>query len=192
MRLEPVNKRTVAFVDGQNLFHAAKEAFGYPWPNFDLFRLVSDVCIQEKLSLVAVRFYTGVPEPTESPFWSHFWAAKTAVMGRQGVHVYTRPVRRGREKGIDVRLAIDIIRMAHRGEYDVALVFSQDQDLSEVADEIRLLSLEQDRWLRIVSAFPWSATAPNHRGINGTDWVRIDRATYDRNLDTRDYRPPRK
>lgn len=26
---EPPIKRTIAFVDGQNLFHAAKEAFGY-------------------------------------------------------------------------------------------------------------------------------------------------------------------
>ena len=26
---EPPTKRAVAFVDGQNLFHAAREAFGY-------------------------------------------------------------------------------------------------------------------------------------------------------------------
>ena len=40
----------------------------------------------------------------------------------------------GEEKGIDVRIALDVIRMAHGREYDVALVFSQDQDLSEVAE----------------------------------------------------------
>jgi uncharacterized LabA/DUF88 family protein len=39
----------------------------------------------------------------------------------------------GEEKGIDVRNAIDVIRMAHRAEYDIAILFSQDQDLSEVA-----------------------------------------------------------
>jgi uncharacterized LabA/DUF88 family protein len=40
----------------------------------------------------------------------------------------------GREKGIDVRLALDILLLGFRSEYDVAVVFSQDQDLSEVAD----------------------------------------------------------
>jgi uncharacterized LabA/DUF88 family protein len=39
----------------------------------------------------------------------------------------------GEEKGVDVRIALDVIRLAHRAEYDVALLFSQDQDLSEVA-----------------------------------------------------------
>jgi uncharacterized LabA/DUF88 family protein len=39
------------------------------------------------------------------------------------------------EKGIDVRIAIDVIRLAHRNAYDVALLFSQDQDLSELCVE---------------------------------------------------------
>ena len=30
----------------------------------------------------------------------------------------------GEEKGIDVRLALDVIRMAHRQEFDVAVIFS--------------------------------------------------------------------
>ncbi len=34
----------------------------------------------------------------------------------------------GEEKGIDVRIALDVIRMAHRQDYDVALIFSQGQD----------------------------------------------------------------
>ena len=89
----------------------------------------------------------------------------------------------------DVRLALDIVRLASRQEYDIALVFSQDQDLSEVADEIRLLSREQDRWLKIACAFPVSPVVPKPRGINGTDWIKIDRAAYDACLDARDYRP---
>jgi hypothetical protein len=95
----------------------------------------------------------------------------------------------GEEKGIDVRIAIDIIRMAHRQECDVALVFSQDQDLSEVAKEIRQIAGEQDRWIKIASAFPLSPTSRNRRGIDKTDWIPIDRATYDSCLDPRDHRP---
>jgi hypothetical protein len=95
----------------------------------------------------------------------------------------------GEEKGIDVRIALDVIRMAHRKEYDVAVIFSQDQDLSEVAEEIRTIAQEQDRWIKIVSAFPFSPTSRNRRGIEKTDWIRIDRALYDACLDRRDYRP---
>ena len=126
-------------------------------------------------------------------------------MSRQGVVTYSRSLRyrnqsvhlpdgsevtylAAEEKGVDVRIALDIIRTAHRAEYDVALVFSQDQDLSEAADEVRVISREQNRWLKIASAFPVSAASSNRRGINSTDWIRIDRATYDGCRDARDYR----
>ena len=95
----------------------------------------------------------------------------------------------GEEKGIDVRIALDSIRMAHQNEYDVALIFSQDQDLSEVAEEIRAIAREQGRWIKVASAFPSSPTMRNRRGIEKTDWIRIDRTTYDTCVDRRDYRP---
>lgn len=95
----------------------------------------------------------------------------------------------GEEKGIDVRIAIDVIRMAHRKEYDVALIFRQDQDLSEVARKIRVISREQDRWIKLACAFPLSPTSINRQGIHGTDWIPIDRNIYQKCLDRRDYRP---
>jgi hypothetical protein len=72
----------------------------------------------------------------------------------------------------------------------VALIFSQDQDLSEVAEEIRTIAQEQNRWIKVASAFPFAAGA-KIRGINKTDWIRIDKATYDLCIDPRDYRPLR-
>jgi hypothetical protein len=71
---------------------------------------------------------------------------------------------------------------------DVALIFSQDQDLSEVADEVRSISIAQDRWIKLACAFPVSPTCVNVRGINKTDWIEIDRALYDACLDPNDYR----
>ena len=155
--------------------------------------------------MAEVRFYTGIPDLTDNAKWHAFWIAKLAQMGRLGVRVYSRPLRYrnkvvrlpdgtthafldGEEKGIDVRLAIDVIRLAHRDALDVAIIFSQDQDLSEVADEIRQIAREWDRWIKIASAFPVSPTSQNRRGIDRTDWIRIDRATYDACLDRRDYR----
>jgi hypothetical protein len=94
----------------------------------------------------------------------------------------------GEEKGIDVRIALDILTGAMNGTYDVALVFSQDQDLSEAATEIRTIAQQQNRWIKVACAFPSSPAANNKRGINSTDWLRIDRATYDKCIDPKDYR----
>lgn len=205
MRQAPETKRAVAFFDGQNLFHSAKSAFGYIHPNFDPARLTQAICDQQQWRRAGVRFYTGIPDAAESPRWHHFWEAKGAQMGRDGIAVFMRPLvyrnaqvrlpdgtvhsfLTGQEKGIDVRLALDVIRLAHKRAFDVALLFCRDGDLSEVADEIRSISEDQDRWIKIVSAFPYSAAVKNHRGIDKTDWIRIDRATYDRCIDPRDYR----
>jgi hypothetical protein len=128
------------------------------------------------------------------------------AMRRAGISVFSRALRYrnqrvdlpngsvhtflvGEEKGVDVRIALDIIRMAHRAEYDAALVFSQDQDLSEAAEEIRIIAREQDRWIKLVSCYPISPTVRNRRGIDKTDWFQIDRALYDSCTDPRDYRP---
>ena len=59
----------------------------------------------------------------------------------------------------------------------------------EAADEIRVIAREQNRWIKIASAFPSSPTARNERGINKTDWIPIDRTTYHGCIDKRDYRP---
>jgi hypothetical protein len=87
---EPLVKRAAAFFDGQNLFHRAREAFGYSFPNFDARALALLVCRSHGWNLVQVRFYTGVPHRIDDARWSHFWTAKTAAMGRQGVVVFTR------------------------------------------------------------------------------------------------------
>ena len=126
-------------------------------------------------------------------------------MGKARRVVFSRPLRyrndsvklpngsthtflRGSEKGIDVRIALDVIRLAVRDEYDIAIVFSQDQDLSEVADEIRVIAKLRARWIRIACAYPVSPTSKNTRGINHSDWIKIERPTYDTCLDPTDYR----
>ncbi len=205
MNGEPPTKRAVVFVDGQNLFHGAREAFGYTYPNYDVSALAKQVCARQGWELTQVRFYTGIPDVAANRRWHFFWTHKLAAMGRQGVVVYSRALRyrnrtvvlpdgtqhsflTGEEKGIDVRIALDVMALAHRRTFDVALVMSQDQDLSEVAEEIRTIAREQRRWIKIASAFPHSPTSRNRRGINKTDWFRIDRELYDQCLDRRDYR----
>lgn len=206
---EPPVKRTVAFFDGQNLFHHAAAAFGSTYPDYRPLRLATKICAREGFNLHQIRFYTGIPSLFHDPFWNRFWSAKLLAMSRMQIVTFSRQLRYRKktvrvspgvelstwvaeEKGIDVRIAIDVIRMTRKNQLDVALLFSQDQDFSEVADEIRTIAKEQGRWIKIASAFPDSPNASNRRGVNKTDWIRIDRATYDACIDPRDYRqkPP--
>jgi len=208
MPAEPAVKRTIAFVDGQNLFHNSRSVFGYTYPNYDVQKLAEAVCASRGWTLQHVQFYTGVPSATDNAFWHGFWSNKLAIMGRRGVVVFSRALvyrnktiqvpgfgahtaLTGEEKGIDVRLALDALDAAHRGEFDVGLIFSQDQDLSELASLIRQVAGFQNRWIKIASAFPDSPAAANRRGINHTDWCPIDKATCDACIDLRDYRPKR-
>jgi len=204
---EPSSKKVIIFVDGQNLYHSVKEAFGYTFPNYDIKKLSETVCKQYLWDIEEIRFYTGVPDLQDDARWNNFWNRKLSSMGQKGITIFSRSLRYrnqtvrlpdgtaytflvGQEKGIDVRIAIDVIRFAHERKYDVALIFSQDQDLTEVVDEVRRIAVEQNRWIKVASAFPVSPTLRNSRGINKTDWIKIDRKTYDSCIDPNDYRTP--
>jgi len=127
-------------------------------------------------------------------------------MKNAGIHVTTRPLRyreervidelgnakivfTPQEKGIDVRLALDIVSTARTKQWNVAVIFSQDQDLAEVVQEVRSIATEQDRWVKICCAFPDGANATSRRGIDKTTWCRMDQEFYDACLDITDYRP---
>ena len=90
---EPPAKRAVAFVDGQNLFHSARKAFGYTYPNYDVSALSVQVCKRQGWELTKVHFYTGIPDVEDNPRWHSFWSHKLAAMGREGVDVFSRPLR---------------------------------------------------------------------------------------------------
>lgn len=211
---EPAIKYVMAFFDGQNLYQHAKDAFGHHHPNYDPIKLHKAVCEAKGWRPTLTRFYTGVPNAVESPMWTAYWANRVLALKRAGVHVTTRPLRYRRaaiidhygdpvleddgqpvvsvtpqEKGIDVRLALDLVSRARKRQFDIALVFSQDQDLQEVVQEIADIAKEQDRWIRVVCAFPGGPKASSGRGIDKTEWFKMDQEFYDKCLDPWDYRP---
>lgn len=187
--IEPQLKRASFFVDGQNLFYAVKKAFGYTYPNYDVKKLAENICGLKKGEISEVHFYTGIPDRTSDAEKNRFWTAKLAMTGRHEVKTFSRKLSRGREKGIDVRIAIDVLREIFEDTCNIAVILSQDQDLSEVAKEVRYISKRENRWIKIASAFPVSPTLRNKQGIKMTDWIKIDREMYDSCIDTRDYRP---
>lgn len=205
MAVEPNVKYAMGFFDGQNLFQHAMAAFGHYHPNYDPLKLHKAVCEANGWVPNLVRFYTGIPNAQEDERWAGYWANRILGMKRAGIVATTRPLRYRKkevevggkattvttpqEKGIDVRLALDIVSLARKGQFDVAVIYSQDQDLCEVVEEVRAISIENNRWIKVACAFPFGPNASSKRGIDKTDWFRIDQATYNACLDARDYRP---
>lgn len=203
--IEPAIKRAITFIDGQNLYRCAKDIFGYNHPNYDVIKLSAKICESNGWNLHEVRFYTGVPSVEDDPFWHGFWSAKLAVLGKRGAKVYSRPLRYhektfnipgygdytymvGREKGIDIRMALDTIRLFREDKADVIILFSQDQDFTEVVKELIENARERNTWIKVACAFPDSPYISNCRGINNTEWIRISKELYDACIDPIDYR----
>lgn len=138
--------------------------------------------------MAKVLFYTGIPDQNEDPFWNQFWVRKLGAMGARGVQTYSRTVKNNREKGVDLRLGIDVVRMAITNQYDIALIFSQDQDFTEAVETVKETAKLQNRWIWIASAFPYDPAYGKTAGIMGTEMIRIDRAMYDACIDSTDYR----
>jgi uncharacterized LabA/DUF88 family protein len=196
----------MGFVDGQNLFQHAKAAFGHHHPNYDPLKLHQAVCAARGWESNLVRFYTGVPEASRDPDGAGYWSSRVIAMNRAGIAVTTRKLRyrakevptasgetqtvwTPQEKGIDVRLALDIVKYARLRNYNAVVIYSQDQDLAEVVQEIKEIAKEQKRFIHICCAFPVGPYATSSRGIDSTDWFKMDEAFYNACLDPRDYRP---
>lgn len=200
--VKPSPCRVHAFFDGQNLFHSVRRAFGYTFPNCDPLRLARAVVrLTPARELLQVHYYTGVPPYHRDPKWNRFWSEKIRAMTASGVRVVTRTLRYveepvslpdgtirlvplAREKGIDLRLALDVLRLARQGAFDCALIFSQDGDLAEAVQEVDSLRRELSRWLVVDCAFP---DAPGAWGIGGARPVRFDKRLYDGAIDPLNY-----
>jgi uncharacterized LabA/DUF88 family protein len=231
-----VSLRAIVFIDGQNLFFAARDAFGYTESNYDPCKLADAVCAIRNWHLDGIYFYTGVPDLGRHPRQHAFWTAKLRGLRRKKVAVFSPTLRYrykrirfderssfhlptgdsvprgtelflndgsklpfgselsaevGEEKGVDVRLAVDLLRLAVDQAYDIAVIFSQDQDLAEAAREVRAIAVAQKRTVHLYSAFPVSPRRVAVMPITNTQSILIDRAAYDACLDRTNYWPRR-
>jgi len=184
---EPTKKRAIVFIDGSNLRFATREAFGQVG-NINPVAFAENICAHNDWALADVRYYLGIPDVNISEDGHYAWAKRCARWRRQGAHTFTRPLKHNpgggaREKGIDIRLALDVIRLHHDEAFDVAVIASQDQDFSELAEEVKQIARQQSRWIQIASVFPFSEQAKNTTGITGTYAIPFDAAFHERSLD---------
>lgn len=152
--------RVSVFIDYQNVYHCAREAFGNPQtdpPTFGHIRphrlglLLKQLgeTVDPARDLVAVTVYRGKPGAKSHPrLQSAFARQVSAWKSMPLTTVKVRPLRyepiewsssqptrwRAKEKGIDVLMALDIALGARDDRYDVAVVVSADTDLIPAID----------------------------------------------------------
>ena len=117
--------RTVVLIDGQDLYHVARRAWAtgssspYAWPSYDVEKLAHVLVSRTPgRTLAGIHFCTGVPDPAvghSQLFWHGFWSNKKRYLRSRGVYVYRGRVNAGgQEKGVDVSLALDLVRAPTR------------------------------------------------------------------------------
>lgn len=100
--------------------------------------------------IAEVRVYRGKPDTRKEPFLASANDRQfSAWVQDRRVNVIRRPLRypndwgepdcieKPREKGIDVQLAVDLVRLAYENAFDVYIVFSRDTDLLPPIEMLR-------------------------------------------------------
>ena len=150
--------RVVVFIDHQNMYHRARAAFCTPDApaaagQIDPLALATLLAGRRHRPsrLTGVRVYRGEPHPVrQSRAHRAHRREFAACRGRAGelLTLVTRPLTYppdwpatpAREKGIDVALAVDVVAMGLRDEYDVAIVASTDTDLEPAPEAVVALA----------------------------------------------------
>ncbi|MFC0864314.1 NYN domain-containing protein [Sphaerimonospora cavernae] len=198
--------RVVVFMDYQNVHGSALRAF---WPrgthpangHIDPYRL-GQLIVQKRTTngypsrLAQVRIYRGAPNPRRQPAaaaandrQSDAWTRSPKVLVRRRPLRYpTRwPHEPAVEKGIDVALAVDVLRLAAVDDsYDVGVVLSGDTDLVPAIEAVQGLKCGH------IEVAAWRGGGGRLR-IDGTSspWCRwLDESDYRAFLDPTDYSRP--
>jgi len=149
-------RRLAIFIDGSNLYHALRTA--YSRADLDFRLLASRLCGDR--DLVRAYYYNAPVAQQENPTayreQQRFFAALQStpyfelrlgrLVNRAGVLV---------EKGVDVRLAVDMVRMGHLGIYDTAILVSGDGDFADAVQAVK------DMGKHVECAFPGTGLADN-------------------------------
>ena len=157
--LETQPKRATVFVDGSNWYHklkkllnanhnATKDAMKPP-VDFDLRAFVKEMTSPD--TLTDIRYYIGKVRRIRGDDKSELLYANQqrliAFLQQQQIqlgfgNLISYPDGSYHEKGVDILLAVEMIRLGLEKKYDVAYLLSSDTDLVPAVEECRRLGRE--------------------------------------------------
>ncbi|HSM51499.1 MAG TPA: NYN domain-containing protein [Thermoanaerobaculia bacterium] len=132
--------RVAVFIDGSNAYHAFKSAFGSG--KYSPLKLARELAGSRPV--VRIGFYIGaVTQQMGADLYAQQQRFLAQLKQVPEIDVWTgRMARTGHqwyEKGVDVRIATDLVAMAYAQRYDIAVLVSGDSDLVPAVREVRFL-----------------------------------------------------
>jgi uncharacterized LabA/DUF88 family protein len=193
------------FIDGQNVYRDAREAFHDPRRDpasfgqvipLDLAQLLSDLGPQPR-RLRQVCIYTGAPSNRRQPDAYRAHMKQRAAWLAAGVRVFARtlqyphdwPAQKAREKGVDVALAVDLIRFGLvERMFDVGIVASTDTDLVPALNALVEGPVARSSGWPRVEVMTWAPNQKRLRLPGRRIWCHnLDRQHYERVRDRTNY-----
>jgi len=157
LNADPV--KVAVFIDWQNVYKTAREAFGMQempseFGNFSPFRLSRVLAAgngrKETGELVCVEVFRGLPSQKRQPTsyaanrrQAAAWIAESPLVEpkmRPLRYPFDYPAEPPIEKGVDVELAVSAIEATLRKRCQVAIIFSHDTDILPVPETIARLA----------------------------------------------------
>ncbi len=150
-------KRVAVFIDGSNFYNGLRDNIGRM--DVDFYRFGKKMAELAEGELLRIYYYNAKVDPDFDPenyekqqrFITHLAHTQHLTL-RLGKLVYYQV--RGEEtggrkhyaveKGLDVKLAIDLVRLAVNHACEVAVIVSGDKDLAEVVEYGKEMGLEVD------------------------------------------------
>lgn len=143
-------KRAMVFIDGSNFYHRLKILIGKDTTSslsdFDYQRFCAWLC--RDFVITGIKYYIGAVKRQHNNVKSEKMYNDQQRFFRklqtQGLAIITgqliqHPDKTYHEKGVDVRLAVEMIRNAREDKYDQSFLISSDTDLVAAVEEAKSL-----------------------------------------------------
>ena len=143
--------RAIVFIDGNNFYYKLKDFTSEKTEvlkllDFDYQGFAKNLVKDN--NLVEIRYYVGAikrQNGTNKAKSERLYADQQKLIGKlqqQSIPVVLgnliqHPDKSFHEKGVDVRIAVEMIRFAREDKYDIAYLLSSDTDLVPAVEEVR-------------------------------------------------------
>ncbi|MBN1213268.1 MAG: NYN domain-containing protein [candidate division Zixibacteria bacterium] len=128
-------ERVMIFIDGANLFFSAIDLSIKP--NFDYLKFVQKLVGPER-KLMRVYYYDAHIDQRVDP--ERYKRQQKFLLGMNRLSYFEFRKGRmlnGRQKGVDVRIAVDMVTYGFKNNYDIAIIVSADSDLVPAVENIK-------------------------------------------------------
>ncbi len=134
-----MSQKVCVFIDGSNFYHGLRDYFGNT--HIDFYKLSTMLCGAERMLVRTYYYNAPVNKEDDEEMYKH---QQRFFAGLDATPYLTKKLgrlehRNGSivEKGVDIFLAVDMLKYAFNNSYDVAILISSDGDFSEAVNAVK-------------------------------------------------------